>query len=117
MICRIRSDGVFATARHCILDGSKCLEGLSAFGSDLTFVAAFPRLDLAFFRGQGGPAFTMAVGVWAAGDACVPVQLVSYPQAIDQELGEETMVSFSRGQITSSAASGSLASADYGLCE
>ena len=113
-ICRIRSDGVFATARHCVLDGSRCLEGLSAFGSDLTFVAAFPRLDLAFFRGREGPAFSMAVGVWAAGDDCVPVQLASYPH---QVLGEETPASFLRGQITSSAASGSLAVVDYGPCE
>ena len=105
-------------ARHCILVGSKCLEGLSAFGSALTLIAAFPRMDLVFFRGLEGPAFSLATGVWTVGAAGTPVQLGSYPKGIDVEFGQsDAQVSFSRGQIVSSAASGIVASADYGLCE
>ena len=117
-VCRISADGVLATARHCIAEGGKCLEGLSAFGGDVTFIAAFRRVDVALFRGPPGLSLSLATGVWTAGCACVPVQLVSYPLAIDEEFGQsDGPLSYSSGQISGCASNGFVASADYSICE
>jgi hypothetical protein len=62
---------IVLTARHCIEEDGACLDGLSAFGSALLFVAARADLDVAVFRGRRGPGLwllqrTLLPGEWLA---------------------------------------------------
>lgn len=54
-------------ARHCVVEGTQILRGLSAFGGQLTFGAAFPGLGVAAFKGPAGvsPTRPTHVGLWA----------------------------------------------------
>lgn len=111
-VCRICADDILATACHCIVEGGKCLEGLSAYGDDVTFIAAFSWFDVGLFRGPPGPPLSLATA--GCVDGGVPVQLVAYPIAIDKESGRsDGPLSFSGGQICSCAGNGFLASVNY----
>lgn len=59
---------VHVCSRHCVMDGTRRLGGLTAFDGDLTHVALFPAADLAVLRGPEGPHFKLAGGGESVGE-------------------------------------------------
>ncbi|GLC46798.1 hypothetical protein PLESTM_001927200 [Pleodorina starrii] len=83
------SDGtgdIILTARHCVEEGGACLPGLSAFESQLHFVAARADLDVAVFRGRRGPGLCLLQRALLPGEW---LGVASYPLAVDQELAAD----------------------------
>ncbi|PNH03668.1 hypothetical protein TSOC_010247 [Tetrabaena socialis] len=109
---RVQNDVVLA-ARHCVVEGGRCLGGFKAFGGNLAFVAAIPELDAVAFRGPPGSGFTLLGTPLRLG---MPVSLLSFPEAYDKELKlkEDAFPAMDTGVVSQVSGTGQHALATFG---
>jgi hypothetical protein len=114
---RISPSNHILTARHCIEEHGSVLEGLSAFDHPLKFIAAWPDLDVALFQGpsnEGSVSHFMLAYAAKWIEPGTPVELMSYPEAMDKEGNLcEIRPSCTSGQVSGCDAAGKVASADF----